>query len=163
MAAVIEARTTTRIPKPAGRRASDAGRSRLGDLTRPIAREQRITRDRRPAIIFAISAVVIAGAIGAALFGLPVRTWFEQDDELNHLDHELNELQSVNAELQSEVDRLQTEAGIREAAREELGLIESGERRQTVAGWPVLPVDLPNGWPYTAVEQILTVRAAGTP
>ena len=163
MSSVTEARTTTRIPKAPGRRASDAGRSRLADLTRPIAREQRITRDRRPAIIFAVSAVVIAGAIGAALFGLPVRTWFGQDDELRHLDHELSELQSVNAELQSEVDRLQTEAGIREAAREELGLIEAGERRQTVAGWPVLPVDLPNGWPYTAVEQMLAVRTAAPP
>jgi Septum formation initiator len=163
MSAVIEARTTTLIRRAPGRRASDANRSRLGDLTRPIAREQRIARDRRPALIFAISAIVIAGAIGAALFGLPVRTWFGQDDELERLDHELGELQGVNAELQSEVDRLQTEAGIREAAREELGLIEAGERRQTVAGWPVLPVDLPNGWPYSAVEQILAVRASGPP
>ncbi len=163
MAPVTEARTTTLIRKPPGRRASDRNRSRLGDYTRPIAREQRITRDRRPAIIFGISALVIAGAIGAALFGLPVRTWFDQDDALRDLDHELSELQSVNAELQSEVDRLQTTAGLTEAAREELGLIEAGERRQTVAGWPVLPTDLPNGWPYAAVEQIIAIRTAGSP
>ena len=160
---MTEARTTTIISKPAGRRASDAGRSRLGDLTRPIAREQRITRDRRPALIFGISALVVAGAIGAALFGLPVRTWFEQNDELRGLDHELDELQSVNAELQSEVDRLQTPAGISEAARTELGLIEAGERRQTVAGWPLLPVDMPDGWPYSAAEQILVLRTTEGP
>lgn len=163
MAAVSEARTTTLIRKPPGRRASDLHRSRLGDLTRPIAREQRITRDRRPAIIVAISAFVVAGAIGAALFGLPVRTWFEQDDQLRRLDHELGEMQSVNAELQSEVDRLQTTAGLTEAAREELGLIEAGERRQTVAGWPVLPADMPTGWPYSAAEQIIAVRSSGSP
>ena len=163
MSPVTEARTTTIIRKPAGRRASDIGRSRLGDLTRPIAREQRITRDRRPAIIFGVSALVVAGAIGAALFGLPVRTWFDQDEELRQLDHELNELQSVNAELQSEVDRLQTPAGVGEAAREELGLIEAGEQRQTVAGWPLLPVDMPNGWPYSAAEQIIAARTGGTP
>lgn len=163
MAPVTEARTTTLIRKPPGRRASDRNRSRLGDYTRPIAREQRITRDRRPAIIFGISALVIAGAIGAALFGLPVRTWFEQDQSLRQLEHELSELQSVNAELQSEVDRLQTPAGLTEAAREELGLIEAGERRQTVAGWPVVPADLPDGWPYTAVEQIIAIRTAGSP
>jgi hypothetical protein len=130
-------------------------------MTRPIAREQRITRDRRPAIIFGISALVVAGAIGAALFGLPVRTWFEQDDQLRRLDHELSELQSVNAELQNEVDRLQTPAGVAEAAREELGLIEAGERRQTVAGWPLLPADLPDGWPYSAAEQIIAIRSSG--
>ena len=31
--------------------ASDAGRSRLGDLTRPVAREQRIAKNRRPAFL----------------------------------------------------------------------------------------------------------------
>jgi hypothetical protein len=103
----------------------------------------------------------VAGAIGAALFGLPVRTWFDQDDQLRRLDHELSELQSVNAELQNEVDRLQTPAGVAEAAREELGLIEAGERRQTVAGWPLLPADLPNGWPYSAAEQIIAIRSNG--
>lgn len=157
---MTEARTTTLIRKPEGRRASDQGRSRLGDYTRPIARAQRITRDRRPALVFVLLALVVAAAIGAALFGLPVRTWFEQNGQMSRLDNELSELESVNADLQTEVDRLQTPAGIAEAAREELGLIEFGEQRQTVAGMPLLPVDLPDGWPYTATEQILAVRAA---
>jgi cell division protein FtsL len=160
MSPVTEARTTTLIRKPAGRRASDQGRSRLGDYTRPIAKEQRITRDRRPALVFVLLALIVAVAIGAALFGLPVRTWFEQNDQISRLDNELDELESVNADLQSEVDRLQTPAGISEAAREELGLIEYGEQRQTVAGLPLLPTDLPDGWPFLATEQILTVRAS---
>lgn len=163
MAAVTEARTTTIIRKPSGRRASDANRSRLGDLTRPIAREQRIAPNRRPAIVFGVVAVLVAGAIGAALFGLPVRTWFDQDDELRQLDNELSEVQAVNAELQNEVDRLMTDDGLIEAAREELGLIEAGEERQTVAGWPLLPTDFPDGWPYAAAEQIMTIRAGQTP
>lgn len=160
---MTEARTTTVIRKPASRPASSAGRSRLGDYTRPIAREQRITRDRRPAIVFAVSALVVAGAIGAALFGLPVRTWFDQNRELAALDNELNEMEHVNAELQHEVDQLQTADGVRAAAREELGLIEAGEQRETVAGMPVVPVDLPNGWPYAAAEQIITIRSTGAP
>lgn len=163
MAPVTEARTTTIIRKPAPRPASSVGRSRLGDLTRPIAREQRITRDRRPAIVLFMVAVLVAGAIGAALFGLPVRTWFDQDRELRSLEGELDELESVNAELQVEVDQLQTDAGVRSAAREELGMIELGEDRQTVTGAPALPADLPDGWPYTAVEQIIAIRTSGSP
>lgn len=161
MAAVTEARTTTMIRKPADRHASDAGRSRLGDLTRPIAREQRVSPNRRPAVLFGIVAVLVAASIGAALFGLPVRTWFEQDDQLVHLDDELTEMQDLTADLQRDVDRLQTDAGVREAAREELGMVEAGEDRQTLNGLPPLPTDLPDGWPYSAAEQIMDVRAAG--
>ena len=107
-----EGRIST-ISKPAGRRASDAGRSRLADLTRPIARDRRITKRRRPAIIASTVALIVAAAIGAALFGLPVRTWFGQDDQLRQLDTELSELQAVNADLQNEVQRLQTPRGHR--------------------------------------------------
>lgn len=158
---MTEARTTTRIRKAAGRRASDAGRSRLGDFTRPIAKGQRITRNRRPALLLGLLALVIVGAIATALFGLPVRTWFEQEDGLRRLDAELVELQAVNADLQREVDRLQTDAGLIEAAREELGYTEGGERRQTMLALPELPTNLPNGWPYRIVEQIIAVRRAG--
>ena len=154
-------RARTTIRKAPGRRASDAGRSRLGDFTRPIAKAQRIAPNRRPAIALGLLGLVIVGAIATALFGLPVRTWFEQEHELRRLDGELAELQSVNADLQREVDRLDTDAGIKEAAREELGYIEPGERRDTMLDLPDLPTDLPNGWPYRTVEQIIAVRGGG--
>jgi len=156
-----QARATTTIRKAPGRRASDVGRSRLGDLTRPIAKAQRITPNRRPAIVFGVVGLAIVGAIATALFGLPVRTWFEQEHELRRLDGELAELQSVNADLQREVDRLGTDAGIREAAREELGYTEPLERRDTMLDLPALPTDLPDGWPYRTVEQIIAVRGSG--
>ena len=156
-----EARTTTTIRKAPGRRASDAGRSRLGDFTRPIAKARRITPNRRPALALGLLALIIVGAIATALFGLPVRTWFEQEDRLRGLDAELTELQSVNADLRLEVDRAQTDAGLIEAAREELGYIEYGEQRETMLGLPDLPTNLPNGWPYRIVEQIIAIRRSG--
>jgi cell division protein FtsB len=156
-----KARTTTTIRKAPGRRASDAGRSRLGDLTRPIAKAQRIAPNRRPAIALGLLGLAIVGAIATALFGLPVRTWFEQEHELRRLDGELAELQSVNADVQQEVDRLDTDAGIKEAAREELGYIEPPERRDTMLDLPDLPTNLPDGWPYRTVEQIIAVRGSG--
>ena len=156
-----DARTTTTIPKADGRRASDAGRSRLGDFTRPIAKSQRITRRRRPAVLLGLLALVIVGVIATALFGLPVRTWFEQDDALRRLDAELAELQAVNADLQREVDRAQTDAGIIEAAREELGYIQPPERRETMLELPDLPTEFPRGWPYNIVRRMIAVRESG--
>jgi hypothetical protein len=151
---------TTTVKPPANRRASDAGRSRLVDI-----RRQRIA-SRRPlprvstTWLFGMAALVVAGAIAAALFGLPVRTWFDQDNELQALEHELTEMQAVNHDLEGEVDRLQTDDGIREAAREELGHIQSGDKRQTMLDLPPLPTDLPDGWPYSQIEAVMALRVS---
>jgi cell division protein FtsB len=147
------------VAKPPGRRASDAGRSRLADYTRPIARAQRITRSRRPAFAGGLIGLLVVVTIGAALFGLPLRTWFAQDDELTQLEIELDELTAVNADLAEEVAALQTEDGVVRAARDSLGVTRFGERRQTVIGVPELPTDLPDGWPYAAVERMIALLA----
>jgi cell division protein FtsB len=151
---------TTTIRRPSNRRASDAGRSRLVDnRRRKIAARTPLPRVSTT-WLFSLAALVVAGAIAAALFGLPVRTWFDQDSELQALEHELTEMQSVNHDLQGEVDRLRTDDGIREAARDELGLVQAGDQRLTMLELPLLPVDLPAGWPYAQVSAILAVRAA---
>ena len=136
-----EGRVST-ITKPSGRRASDAGRSRLADLTRPIARDQRIAKRRRPAIVAALVALLVAAAIGAALFGLPVRTWFGQDDQIRQLDGELAQLEAVNADLQDEVDRLLTDAGTAEAAPRD-PRPRRGWRGPPDRGWTAGPADRP--------------------
>jgi TolA-binding protein len=151
---------TTTVQRPSNRRASDVGRSRLVDnRRRKIAARAPLPR-LSTTWLFSLAALVVAGAIAAALFGLPVRTWFDQDSELQALEHELTEMQSVNHDLQGEVDRLRTDDGIREAARDELGLVQSGDNRQTMLELPPLPTDLPAGWPYSQVAAILSVRAA---
>jgi cell division protein FtsB len=151
-------RLTTMIPRPAARRASDAGRSRVGEGRRRGSRADRIS-SRRSAWLFGLAALVIVAALAAALFGLPVRTWFEQDERISALEYELGELEAVNDDLESEVGRLLSEAGIREAAREELGQIEPGDRRQAMPAMPALPRNFPVGWPYSQVSDILRVRA----
>lgn len=103
---------------------------------------------------------MVAGAIAAALFGLPVRTWFAQDDQLARLRNELDELSAVNNDLEDEVARLQTDDGIREAVRDELGHIANGERRESLQALPPLPRDLLDGWPYSQVANIITIRTA---
>src|SRR3954451_7650834 len=106
-----EARTRT-IVRRAPRPAADAGRSRLGDLTRPIAKEQRIAKNRRPALLLGTVGVVVASAIGAALFGLPVRTWIGQSDQIEALNAQLATSEHVNDQVQQEVDELKTDEGI---------------------------------------------------
>ena len=154
----------TSVHRPEKRpRASDAGRSRLGDLTRPIGIDRRIARKRRSNLLLGIVAIVIAGAIAAALFVLPVQTYFGQNEVLARRQEQLDQLDAVNSDLQREVDRLGTDDGIREAAREEIGYVDAGEVRQSVLEFPDLPTDLPDGWPYDLVTSILAVRTAATP
>lgn len=146
--------TVTRPERPA----SDRGRSRLGDVTRPIRVDRRITKQRRSTVLLAVVALGIAGALAAALFVLPVQTYLGQDERIAKREEQLAQLQEVNDDLRAEVDRLRTDDGVREAAREELGMVEPGERRETVLELPGVPTVLPEGWPYSLVTGISNVR-----
>ena len=107
-------------------------------------------------------AVAVFAAIGAAVFVLPIGTWRDQDTDLEQRQAQLDELQRVNNELEAEVIRLETPDGIREAAREDYGYVEIGEERASILPLPPLSTDLPDGWPYNVVNQILAVRLAPT-
>jgi hypothetical protein len=113
-----------------------------------------------------VAAVLIAGALGAALFAIPIRNYFAQDATLAQRASQLERLEAVNADLEAEVARLRTADGVREAAREELGYVEAGEQRTSVVDAGVVPTALPDGWPYSLVTKIVDVRRAalaGTP
>lgn len=153
---------TTSIPRPTEpANASDDGRSRLGDFTRPIPVEKRILRRPKFALFGGIFVLLVIGTIGAAVFILPIQTWLDQDDSLIQRQEQFDALQRVNGELAAEVDRLETDDGIREAAREEIGFVEAGEERTSILPLPPLPSDLPDGWPYNVVTGILAARTAG--
>ena len=153
---------TTSIPRPKEpAKASDAGRSRLGDFTRPIPIEKRILRRPKLALFGGAFVLLVIGTIGAAVFVLPVGTWMDQDDDLARRQAELDELQRVNGQLSGEVERLQTDDGVREAAREEIGFVEQGDERSTILPLPALPRDLPAGWPYNVVTGMFAARTAG--
>lgn len=157
----VSGKGTSTIDRPVTPpRASDKGRSRLGDLSRPIHIDRRIARHRRSNVLLAILALGIAGALAAALFVLPVQTYFNQDDTLQQRRDQLDQLQTVNDDLRSEVARLGTDDGVREAARVELGFGEPGEIRQSILELPPVPTDLPDGWPYSVVTGIVALRSA---
>src|SRR5207342_148106 len=125
-----------------------SGGHRRADFTTPIPRDRQLVQKRRGKILLGAVALLIALAIGAALFVLPVKSWMKQKDDLATRTSELATLDQANAQLQSEVDRLQTDAGIKQAAREEIDYVDQGEKRVTVLPAGPLPITLPSGWPY---------------
>ncbi len=109
-------------------------------------------------MLLALVALAIAGALAAALFVLPVQTYLGQNDRLDQRRDQLAQLEQVNDDLRIEVDRLRTDDGVREAARVELGMVEAGERRQSILALPDVPTQLPSGWPYSLVSGITEIR-----
>ena len=152
---------TTSIKRPSARRASDEGQSKLGDFTRPIPIEKRISRRPRVALIAGLFALTVIATLAMSVFVSPISTWRDQDIDLVQRQQQLDELQRVNGDLQAEVDRLRTEDGIRESAREDYGYVERGEERSSILPLPDLPTDLPDGWPYNVVTGIIAANAAG--
>ena len=104
-------------------------------------------------------AVVIVIALAGALFVLPMRAWVNQREDLAERRAELAALEEATAALEADIARLQTPEGIENAAREELGYVEQGERRVAVVDVPAGSTELPPGWPYSLVQQIIAVRA----
>lgn len=151
---------TTSIPRPT-RAAADVKRSRLGDLTRPIPTEKRVWRRPRVALFAGLFALAVIATIGAAVFVLPVNTWRDQSDTIERKQAQLDELDRVNGEVEAEVTRLRTDDGIREAAREDYGYVEVGEDRSSILPFPPLPTDLPDGYPYSLVTDIIAAVEAG--
>ena len=106
--------------------------------------------------------VVLALSLIASLAGFPLQTYFDQGDEIERLADQLARLGEVNVELSAEVERLRTDEGVREAARDQLGYVGDGERRETIVPAAGPLTDLPGGWPYGPVGRIIELRL-GTP
>ena len=158
---VSDGHRTSSIRRPARspwRRPTDADGTRFGDFTRPIARDKQLVKAPGYRLLIGVVAIVVFGALMAALFVLPVKSWFRQRDDLAERQRELAVLTAANAQLAAEVNYLQTPDGIKEAARAEIGFGELGEKRVTVMPTPGAPITLPAGWPYDGVAQIVAVR-----
>lgn len=164
MWSVSDGHRTTCIQRPReatrARLDRDVDASRFAEFTRPIAKEKRLVKGRGKRLLFALVAVVIAAALVASLFVLPVKSWLQQRDDLTRKRNELAVLNNANAQLAADVNRLQTPDGIKEAARQDVGFVVIGEQRISVLSTPNAPLTLPIGWPYDAIAQIVAVRTA---
>lgn len=134
--------------------------SRRRDFTRPIAVDRQLVTRRSNRWLLALAAVGVIGALLAALFILPVQAWLRQETDLGQKRSELAVLDDANSQLIDEVGRLQTAEGAKEAARDELGVVDEGEQRISVLPADGAPLTLPIGWPYDTVTQIVAARGA---
>ena len=161
---VSDGHRTTSIRRPRetalARLEREADSSRFAEFTRPIAKDKRLVKGRGKRAAFALVAIVIAAALIASLFVLPIKSWRQQRDDLARKQNELAVLSNANAQLAADTNRLQTPDGIKEAARQEVGYVGLGEKRISVLTTPNAPLTLPVGWPYDAITQIVAVRTA---
>jgi cell division protein FtsB len=104
--------------------------------------------------------LTVLGALIAAIFVLPFQAWWNQGDALDQRRTELATLLEVNQRLEAEIARLATDAGVIEAARNQLGFVQRGERRLALVERSALGATLPDVWPYSVVDAILDARAA---
>lgn len=157
MGTVTDGHRTASIPRPKVGAPQGAARPKARPSDKPDT--VRIARHGRSRFALGVLATVIVAAIAAALVVLPARAWMNQRTELDAKRTELATLESANDELVGDIDRLQTPEGIEDAARVELGYQKEGETRIATLDTPPAPTDLPRGWPYSMVKQILRVRS----
>jgi cell division protein FtsB len=118
---------------------------------------------RRRRILLAVwtTAVVVAAGL-VLLLVLPTRAWLSQRSAIASAERRLEVLQAENAKLQARVAALQTPAAVEQVGREQYSLAEPGEKVYSVLPAPTL-TNLPSGWPYSLVGQIMAVRTATPP
>ena len=118
---------------------------------------------RRRRILLAIwttAVVVVAGLL--LLLVLPTRAWLSQRSAIASAERRLAVLQEENAKLSARVAALQTPEEVERVAREQYNLANPGEKVLSVLPAPAL-TNLPSGWPFPLVNEIVTARSASPP
>ena len=151
---------TSSIPRATRKKSSKRSRlsKAVADRTRPTPRTERLLPKLLGRTLMLVGAVVIVISFGNSFLVLPATSWLGQRQEVDARTDELETIKRATDELQTEVDRLNTPAGVEDAAREELGFVMAGEQRQQIVGDSQAPLELPMGWPYDLVTQIVAVR-----
>jgi cell division protein FtsB len=118
-------------------------------------------RRRRILAAVWVSAVVVAAGL-LLLLVLPTRAWLAQRNDIASAEQKLSVIATENVKLQARLKALQTPEEIERVAREQYNLSSDGEQVFSVLPAPSL-INLPTGWPYTLVNEIVAVQAAAAP
>jgi len=125
-----------------------------------VPRDSRLIPNRTARRVVVGMGVLFAILIGVVLFFYPIRDYFAQRQSIARSEAEFAALEDANEQIQKDIQRLETPAGVKEAARRELGYLLPGERRLALLDLPAVTGALPAAWPYDMVGAILTVRAS---
>ena len=102
-----------------------------------------------------IPAVVLAGF--ASLLIVPTKSLLNQKRQNQEALTKLTAVQAANAHLEAQIAALQTDEEIVRIARARYNLVRNGDQVMAVLPSPV-PFPLPNEWPYTALQDMVTIR-----
>ena len=116
---------------------------------------------RRRILAAAWTSAVVAAAGLLLLLVLPTRAWLAQRSDIASAQQKLAVIQNENAKLEAQLKALQTPEEIERVAREQYNLANQGEQVFSVLPAPTL-TNLPSGWPYNLVNEIVAVRTAGS-
>jgi cell division protein FtsB len=125
----------------------------------PTPKEHPHRRRRVLAAVWTSAVVAAAGLL--LLLVLPTRAWLGQRDAIASTEKKLAVIESENAKLETRLKALQTPEEIARVAREQYNLANAGEQVFSVLPAPAL-TNLPTGWPYSLVNEIVAVRSAAT-
>jgi cell division protein FtsB len=100
---------------------------------------------RRRVFSVVLAAVMLVAAL--FLFGLPGRTYLNQQRSLNAAEVRLQVLSAENVKLDQRAQQLQTDAEIERLAREQYGLVKPGEEAYAIL--PAKPPTPPTPAPAT--------------
>ena len=142
-------------------RALDGGRLERAKAPRgPRPPKEHPHRRRRIlAAVWTSAVVAVAGLV--LLLVLPTRAWLGQRHDIAAAEQKLSVIQTENAKLEDRLKALQTPEEIERVAREQYNLAGRGEQVFSVLPAPAL-TNLPSGWPYPLLNEIVAARAAAT-
>lgn len=88
-------------------------------------RQMRIKFKKSSILVKVIVAILIIYAMVTLIY--LQRQLSEKQYEREALQNEIAQVQQANADLRSDIEKMDTEEGIKDAAREKLGLVSEGE------------------------------------
>ena len=105
-------------------------------------------------------ALVVAVFLVLGVLVMPGRLWFGQRNDIAQAQEQLKELRSEHRQLSAHVDQLSSKSLIEHEAREGFGWVHVHDELYTVPPQPPMVVDLPDVWPFTALQKPLADAAA---
>lgn len=166
--------STTKVPPKGSRRSAGSGQ-RAGASTARVERHLGVAaadevldidgmavplrpKPRRAAKLVLMVVVLMVVIVGfASLFIPPLRSWTTQQREYTETQKKLDAIRSANETLDAQIAALQTDAEVERIARERYNMVRKGDQVVAVLPAPA-PNPLPAEWPYTVLQDIVTVR-----
>lgn len=153
--------TSTRTPAASTRAAKD--RRALGKVDGPRGQRDGRQRDarkkqarvRRRIAGLVVSSVLVVGVLFAA--GFPLHTYLQQRSDSAKAAAELEQVKAERKAINDERTRLDSPEGVEQRARD-LGYVKPGEQAYNILPGKTDPLGLPDGWPFTGVEDVLRGR-----